>query len=128
MAELSDRVTLSVDTLVHVYRFLRECEFGQQQISYGSFYGGDPRTFTPDEESSTEEERTRWRADCERWAAADKTPDPEPGPHEELRDEEGRLVVRLTRNGYGLGINVLSPDPEDEQAIREIEDALRGEL
>lgn len=40
--------------------------------SYGSFYGGDPRRFTPDEESSTEEERDLHRQHCEAWARGER--------------------------------------------------------
>lgn len=40
--------------------------------SYGSFYCGDPRNFTPDEECSTEEERELHRQHCEAWAKGER--------------------------------------------------------
>lgn len=40
--------------------------------SYGSFHGGDPRRFTPDEECSTEEERELHRQHCEAWAKGER--------------------------------------------------------
>ena len=37
------------------------------ETSYGGFYGGDPRNFSPDPECSTETERTAHAAACAEW-------------------------------------------------------------
>lgn len=39
---------------------------------YGSFPGGDPRDFTPDPESSTEQERRQHAEHCAAWAAGER--------------------------------------------------------
>lgn len=41
-------------------------------VNYGSFYGGDPRRFTPDEECSTEAERALHRQHCEAWERGER--------------------------------------------------------
>lgn len=37
----------------------------EREIVYGFFPGGDPRDFTPDDESCSPEEIVRWKEDCE---------------------------------------------------------------
>jgi hypothetical protein len=41
-----------------------------QHTAYGSFHGGDPRSFHPDGECSSDEEREAHRAACARWDQA----------------------------------------------------------
>lgn len=70
---------------------------------YGFFPGGDPRMFSPDEESSTAEEREAHKAACARWDAGDtapKTPH-EYGPHGDTAKAEPGVRVLLA--GFGLG-------------------------
>lgn len=56
-------------TLEAVRAFVPEDE---EQETYGAFPGGDPREFTPDPESSTDEERAAHKAACDAWNAGDK--------------------------------------------------------
>lgn len=67
----------------------------QNSEHYGSWYGGDPRDFTPDPECSTEEERVLHRAACE---AAERD---EPGARDLPR---GFIAGTLSRDQrFGLG-------------------------
>lgn len=69
-------------------------ELAAPQEGYGSG-GGDPRDFTPDPECSTEEERARHRADCEK-AERGEPIDTPTGCH-----FEGDALVNY--QGWGLG-------------------------
>jgi hypothetical protein len=88
-----------------LYDLRREAE----DTGYGYFPGGDPNTFTPDPECSTEEERARHKADCEAWKS---------GKREGLTETrcqhfgDGKVSGLVTPSGYGLGTYTL----EDEQA------------
>jgi len=75
-----------------------------QQVSYGGFFGGDPRTFTPDEQVCMPEEIRAWEAACERWAGGDRTP----APIGCLHYSDGRNALFITGRtvGFGLGTNV----------------------
>ena len=39
----------------------------EEEITYGNFPGGDPRNFTPDEESCYPEEIEAWKIACREW-------------------------------------------------------------
>jgi hypothetical protein len=107
-----------------VYDFLMEARREvagrlEGESVYGTFPGGDPRRFVPDEESCTPEEIERWREAC---AAANRA------------EEEGREIDYLAPgcltlgdgsvyDGAGLGIGVYTypgeASPVDE--LREVE-------
>lgn len=71
---------------------------------YGFFPGGDPREFSPDHESSTDEERARHKADCEAWDRGERPTVPVSGWVSES--------VHVTRSAYGLGTYTVDWDDE----------------
>lgn len=88
-----------------------------EDVTYGTFPGGDPRMFTPDsiEDGTTEEEMARWKADC---AAAEQG--------QVRQDPAGRWIVlgggaavHILQGKYGLG----ACRYRDEKAV-----ALRDEI
>jgi hypothetical protein len=83
--------------------------------SYGAGAGCDPREFTPDPECSTEEERARHAADCEK-AARGEPIDTLTGCH-----VEGAALVSY--QGWGLGTYVYR-DEEAGRALADLDDAL----
>jgi hypothetical protein len=42
----------------------------EKQTKWGLFPGGDPRKFTPENSTATEEQINSWRFDCELWSQA----------------------------------------------------------
>ena len=119
-----DRLANALRTILDI---LKDVGFGEP--SYGFFYGGDPRTFTPDAESVTDEEMARWKQDCARWDAGDKTPTPSPcqlnTQEMTLPNKRGEIetyapgTIFLTRSFYGLGINL---DAKGEAMRADLED------
>ena len=69
---------------------------GYESQGYGSFPGGDPRNFTPDEEENTPEELAAWKAACEAW---DRGEGKDTGPQCQTMGD-GSVV---TGTGYGMG-------------------------
>lgn len=105
--------------------YVEEC--AAEQSGYGFFPGGDPRSFTPDEEGTTDEEFARWKADCE---AAERGENADQSPAgETLRDKDGKWLGHIIHGKYGLGVYTY----RDEAAVTllsEIDAALakaRGE-
>lgn len=78
-------------------------------VSYGSFYGGDPRDFHPDPECSTDEERAAHEKDCAAWVAWDAAGSIGDPPAASVRYGHGPLPEgmkgegHVTYAGYGLG-------------------------
>jgi NAD(P)-dependent dehydrogenase (short-subunit alcohol dehydrogenase family) len=87
--------------LLAIARTFVEPEALVENDGYGYFPGGDPRRFQPDEECCKPDEIERWKADCAAWERGER-PDVG-GPHSYVTDEEGRVLVRVTRAHYGLG-------------------------
>lgn len=94
--------------MVELRELLEDCRERASSVSYGHFYGGDPRTFSPDHECSTEAEREAHGAACAEWDTGNGKP--LPGPHEPLANAAGEHIGHITRCGFGLGANVLE-DP-----------------
>lgn len=69
---------------------------GYEAQGYGSFPGGDPRNFTPDEEVNTPEELAAWKAACEAWDRGDGE---DTGPQCQTMGD-GSVV---TGTGFGMG-------------------------
>jgi hypothetical protein len=67
----------------------------RKEWGYGFFSGGDPRRFSPDEDSCTAEEIDSHKAACERWDAGDTTAIPGSCIH-----GPGYII---TLSGFGLG-------------------------
>lgn len=71
---------------------------------YGFFIGGDPRRFSPDEESSTPEEVAAWKAACAEAEADEKARDLASPCGLEIVEHEGRNVPAFVdRAPFGLG-------------------------
>lgn len=109
----------------------------QQQAShgYGYFPGGDPRSFDPDPECSTEEERAAHKAACEAWERGER---PEGPRHVFCSPEEaaeklaaggfdaatiGHEGARLQPSGFGLGTYHMH-DEEADDVLAQIRAAL----
>lgn len=84
------------DELVAALEELASCE--ELDLSmYGSFPGGDPRCFEPDEEVTTPEEIANWREACEAWNRGEGV---DRGPScQTLGDGSA-----VTGTGYGMGV------------------------
>lgn len=67
----------------------------RKEYGYGFFPGGDPRRFTPDVESNTNEEIAAHKAACDRWETGETAPLPGSCIH-----GEGCII---TMSGFGLG-------------------------
>jgi hypothetical protein len=80
---------------------LRDIESAAQDSCYGYFPGGDPRTFSPDPECSTEAEQAAHRAACDAWDRGER--EPVRGPHEQLISD-GKVIGHVTLAGFGLGV------------------------
>lgn len=105
---MSERYDEALDEL---RQLTGECRSQSEMVSYGHFYGGDPRKFSPDPECSTDAERDAHAAACRLWDAGDR--DPLPGPHEPLTNDAGDVIGHITRSGFGLGTNIC----EDEAML-----------
>lgn len=94
-----------------------EKDEGDGETVYGLFPGGDPRRFSPDEESCTPEEIARWEAAC---AAANQA------------EAEGREIDYLAPGcltlgdgsawdgtGLGIGVYTYTPSPEPVEEARQ---------
>lgn len=86
--------------LLHDLRNLAE------QTGYGFFPGGDPRTFTPDPECSTESERAAWASDCERFERGEQIFTRTSCYFE--RTDAGVNIV--TPSGYGQGTYTMTDE------------------
>jgi hypothetical protein len=95
---------------------------------YGSFPGGDPRLFKPDETASTEAERAAWRAACDAWDRGECPENEGSGPgvatFSDPKTGERRTTLGLVEaKVFGLGTITY----RDEDAIR-ARDAIRAAL
>ena len=77
---------------------------------YGFFPGGDPRTFHPDPECSTEAERARHAADCAAWDRGEFVAGP---ACRSTYNDDGSLHSHVTPAGYGLGVYTYDGDDDD---------------
>lgn len=85
-----------------------------EQTGYGVFPGGDPTTFSPDPECSTEAERALHKADCEKWNAGQRA-----GLTETCCDLT-KPVGQMMRSGYGLGTYTLE-NPQAQEWAEQLE-------
>jgi len=75
---------------------------------YGFFCGGDPRHFTPDEESCSPEEIAAWNEACAMWDRADReklTLKAEEGSCRSVYNDKGELSLHITMARYGIGVS-----------------------
>lgn len=110
--------------LVRIGQRLRPCpgcaDCDPCMSSYGSFYGGDPRRFTPDEECSTDQERELHRKHCEEWARGERPSVKVSGVEwvDDItyQDSDGKTQTikashkLVERAAYGLGVSRLTDD------------------
>ena len=110
---------MNEETLLAVLRRTRDfiAERAGPEAMYGYYPGGDPRGFSPDEESSTVEERAAHKTACEAWERGE-CPDPG-GPHKPF--EGGHLTV----SHYGLGVYTYT-DEEAEDVLEQLDAAING--
>lgn len=80
------------------------------EVGYGFFPGGNPNDFSPDDECSTEEERTAWADACKRWDAGDRNV-----PSDQCGFME-RLQGPRPKSGFGLGTYTMRRSDVDELA------------
>lgn len=99
VAVLEQRATEAEDILRAAFMYVHRAAEGEPM--YGFFPGGDPRTFTPDEESATPAELEAWKRDCARWNAGEQTPTP-PCCQVEVLPSSGSPAL-VTRSYYGPG-------------------------
>lgn len=93
--------------------------------SYGGFYGGDPRKFHPDEEVCTPEEIANHKEACAKWDRGELV---EVEGHVMVRDLEGKPLLHINKNPFGLGITVFDDEPEEDEEEPELEDMDDAEL
>lgn len=98
---MHDTVTLTLpdDVAQAVYDLARD--FAEHE-SYGQFLGGDPRTFTPDPECSTPEERAAHKAACDAYDRSEREP-----TEVVSVAAAGKATVLTHYRNFGLGTNVL---------------------
>ena len=90
-----------------------------QDTSYGTFLGGDPNSFSPDPECSTEAERALHKADCEKWTAGQREGLTQTRCYEGPVTYKGRTGIgRIQPSGYGLGTTSLEDETMLEVAER----------
>ena len=79
---------------------------------YGFFPGGDPRDFSPDPESSTDDERASHAEACARWEAGEcaDVGGPCEWRAEATADDDGRVIVKTLTSHYGLGVYTMRDD------------------
>ena len=92
------------EALSELRDLLTDMRMASEDASYGFFCGGDPNDFTPDPESSTDEEQARHKAACEAWNFGKGNPNP--APH------CAAMNGGIAPPGFGLGTQTI----RDEQA------------
>jgi hypothetical protein len=74
--------------------------------------------FSPDEESCTAAEIAAHKEACEQWDAGTYARDPsqfcQSFPNGTNPDAEGRVVLHVTRTPWGIGVNTVDWEDEDE--------------
>lgn len=86
------------------------CPVPGQEVIYGGFCGGDPRTFYPDAPECMERELTAHREACLLWDEAEsrgETPEPEKCPSGFIFNDDGICVGHVLRMPYGIGTHAI---------------------
>lgn len=94
------------EALVELRQLANEFHEHAEQVTYGFFCGGDPRTFSPDPECSTDEERANHKRLCADWESGKNTAAPMP------------QCARGTELGFGLGTQVFGDPVYSDAADR----------
>lgn len=92
----------------------------ERQTKWGLFPGGDPRKFTPEKSTATEEQINAWRFDCAAWDAAEARGEILSGlPCQQTNAQIGDTDHFDTFYGGGFFyVSVDSVSPESEPAVR----------
>ena len=83
-----------------------------KEAIYGLPCVENPHDFSPDEESCTPEEIAFWEDAKKRWDAGER--DVRGARCEELKDAAGNYAGHITRTSWGIGVNMVEMDDEDE--------------
>ncbi len=84
------------------------CEWGCDDgwvTGYGFFLGGDPREFTPDEESCRPDEIAAHKAACARWDAGQPQDEGRSGQYAAVTMPSGEVATAIVC-GHSFGIGV----------------------
>ena len=76
-----------------------------QQPCYGFPCVSNPNDFIPDAESSTDEEMAAHKKACADWGKPEF--EPNKGCYDKF-DENGNLIMHVTRTSWGIGTNLVS--------------------
>lgn len=104
------------ETIGELRDLLADLRHEADQVGYGVFPGGDPRTFSPDPDASTEAERKAWADDCARVERGER-------PITETRCDLSKPIGRMMRSGYGLGTYTME-DPQAKDWAERLERAI----
>ena len=74
----------------------------------------NPHDFTPDEECCTPEEIAFWEDAKKRWDAGER--DVRGNRCETVCNDQGNMAAHFTRTSWGIGVNMVDWDDEDEVA------------
>ena len=108
-AEFIVRAVNNYDEMLAALEAMVEFCGGMDGEVYGSFHGGDPRRFKPEEEECSPEEIAAWKAACAEWDEG-RGVDRGPGC---LTFGDGSAV---TGTGFGVGVTTLPEAEEITQA------------
>lgn len=100
------------------------CPVKQQEVVYGFFHGGDPRTFHPDYESCDEKEIANWKEACAKAEELESAREL-PCPSGWIRTPE--FTAHILKAPFGIGTNVYEfetfyePTEEDNEEETDLE-------
>lgn len=91
------------------------------RTAYGFYPGGDPRDFSPDEESCTAEELAAHKAACESWERGNR---PEyPAHYHSAENVGGKVVMTSHAGSFGIGVYTMRDEDADD-VLEQIDAAL----
>ncbi len=123
----SDKMRRVIPALAAVVEVLEQIAT-EESDGYGYYLGGDPRKFSPDEESCTPKELENHKAACDKWNEAEakgEKLEPEPCGSGWISPS-----VHVTRSAYGLGSYSFPTDAARtaQKALSALDDAVRREV
>jgi hypothetical protein len=83
-----------------------------KEAIYGFPCVDNPNDFRPDRECCTPEEIAFWKDAKKRWDAGER--DVRGGRCEDLKDAEGNWAGHIIRTSWGIGVNMVELDDEEE--------------
>lgn len=79
------------------------CDGSGITSGYGFFPGGDPRDFSPDTESCTDEEINAHAEECGRWERGERADEGHSGRIADVETKHGRGVALVCGHRFGIG-------------------------